>query len=64
MRADLILEASAAGAPSSQASPATILEVDLYGTALVLADFGNVIAAAAGVVIAQASRSERARSLG
>jgi hypothetical protein len=59
MRADL--EASAAGVPSSQASPATILEVDLYGTALVLADFGNVIAAAAGVVIAQASRSERAR---
>ena len=28
----------------SQASPATILKVDLYGTALVLEEFGNVIA--------------------
>ena len=34
----------AAGVSPSQASPATILAVDLYGTALVLEEFGNVIA--------------------
>ena len=37
-------------------SPATILKVDLYGTALVLEEFGNVIARdGAGVVIASQS---------
>jgi len=46
----------AAGVSPSQASPATILKVDLYGTALVLAEFGNVIApGGAGVVIASQS---------
>ena len=46
----------AAGVSPSQASPATILEVDLYGTALVLEEFGNVIAeGGAGVVIASQS---------
>ena len=35
----------AAGVSPSQAPPATILAVDLYGTALVLEEFGNVIAA-------------------
>src|SRR6266481_9917012 len=34
----------AAGVSPTQASPATILKVDLYGTALVLEEFGNVIA--------------------
>jgi short chain dehydrogenase len=34
----------AAGVSPSQATPATILKVDLYGTALVLEAFGNVIA--------------------
>jgi NAD(P)-dependent dehydrogenase (short-subunit alcohol dehydrogenase family) len=34
----------AAGVSPTQATPATILEVDLYGTALVLEEFGNVIA--------------------
>ncbi len=34
----------AAGVSPSQAQPATILRVDLYGTALVLEEFGNVIA--------------------
>ena len=34
----------AAGVSPSQASPATILAVDLYGTAVVLEEFGNVIA--------------------
>ena len=46
----------AAGVSPSQASPATVLKVDLYGTALVLEEFGNVIArGGAGVVIASQS---------
>ena len=46
----------AAGVSPSQASPATILQVDLYGTALVLQEFGNVIArGGSGVVIASQS---------
>ena len=46
----------AAGVSPSQASPATILAVDLYGTALVLEKFGNVIAhGGAGVVVASQS---------
>jgi NAD(P)-dependent dehydrogenase (short-subunit alcohol dehydrogenase family) len=45
-----------AGVSPTQASPATILKVDLYGTALVLEEFGNVIAhGGAGVVIASQS---------
>jgi NAD(P)-dependent dehydrogenase (short-subunit alcohol dehydrogenase family) len=46
----------AAGVSPSQAAPATILKVDLYGTALVLEEFGNVIArGGAGIVIASQS---------
>ncbi|MCU7549693.1 SDR family oxidoreductase [Chitinophagaceae bacterium LB-8] len=46
----------AAGVSPSQASPETILKVDLYGTALVLEEFGNVITrGGAGVVIASQS---------
>jgi NAD(P)-dependent dehydrogenase (short-subunit alcohol dehydrogenase family) len=46
----------AAGVSPSQASPETILRVDLYGTALVLEEFGNVIArGGSGVVIASQS---------
>jgi len=46
----------AAGVSPSQASSETILRVDLYGTALVLEEFGNVIAdGGAGVVIASQS---------
>ena len=46
----------AAGVSPTQASPATILKVDLYGTALVLEEFGNVMArGGAGVVIASQS---------
>jgi NAD(P)-dependent dehydrogenase (short-subunit alcohol dehydrogenase family) len=46
----------AAGVSPSQASPATILKVDLYGTALVLEEFGNIIGhGGAGVVIASQS---------
>ena len=43
----------AAGVSPSQASPETILRVDLYGTALVLEEFGDVIApGGVGVVTA------------
>jgi len=46
----------AAGVSPSQAAPATILTVDLYGTALVLEELGNVIASGgSGVVIASQS---------
>lgn len=46
----------AAGVSPSQASPETILKVDLYGTALVLEAFGDVIArGGSGVVIASQS---------
>lgn len=46
----------AAGVSPSQASPATILKVDLYGTALILEEFGNVISAGgSGVVISSQS---------
>ena len=46
----------AAGVSPSQAAPATILKVDLFGTALVLEEFGNVIArGGSGVVIASQS---------
>ena len=46
----------AAGVSPTQASPKTILKVDLYGTALVLEEFGNVIAdGGSGVVISSQS---------
>ena len=46
----------AAGVSPSQASPKAILSVDMYGTALVLEEFGNLIArGGAGVVIASQS---------
>lgn len=46
----------AAGVSPSQAPPATILRVDLYGTAVVLEEFGEVIArGGAGVVISSQS---------
>jgi NAD(P)-dependent dehydrogenase (short-subunit alcohol dehydrogenase family) len=46
----------AAGVSPTQASPATILKVDLYGTTLVLEEFGSVIArGGAGIVVASQS---------
>jgi NAD(P)-dependent dehydrogenase (short-subunit alcohol dehydrogenase family) len=46
----------AAGVSPSQAAPATILKVDLYGTAVVLEEFGAIIArGGSGVVIASQS---------
>ncbi|HVZ25774.1 MAG TPA: SDR family oxidoreductase [Sediminibacterium sp.] len=45
-----------AGVSPSQASPATILRVDLYGTALLLEEFGSVMApGGSGIVIASQS---------
>jgi NAD(P)-dependent dehydrogenase (short-subunit alcohol dehydrogenase family) len=53
---DVVGVIHAAGVSPSQASPEAILAVDLYGTALVLEEFGNVIArGGAGVVIASQS---------
>lgn len=46
----------AAGVSPSQAAPETILRVDLYGTAVILEEFGTVIApGGSGVVIASQS---------
>jgi NAD(P)-dependent dehydrogenase (short-subunit alcohol dehydrogenase family) len=46
----------AAGVSPTQASPSTILKVDLYGTALVLEELGSVVApGGSGVVIASQS---------
>jgi NAD(P)-dependent dehydrogenase (short-subunit alcohol dehydrogenase family) len=46
----------AAGVSPSQASPEMILKVDLYGTAVILEEFGTIIAhGGAGVVIASQS---------
>jgi len=46
----------AAGVSLSQASPSTILHVDLYGTAVILEEFGHIIApGGSGVVIASQS---------
>ncbi|WP_321417449.1 SDR family oxidoreductase [uncultured Methanomethylovorans sp.] len=46
----------AAGVSPSQASPETILKVDLYGSAVVLEEFGNVIAkGGSGIVISSQS---------
>jgi len=46
----------AAGVSPTQAAPETILKVDLYGTAVLLEEFGNVIAqGGSGVVIASQS---------
>jgi len=53
----------AAGVSPTQAPPAAILQVDLYGTAVVLDEFGKVIAAGgSGVVIASQS-GHRLRAL-
>ena len=53
----------AAGVSPSQASPATILSVDLYGTALVLEDFGNVIVAGGSCVVIASMSGHRLPAL-
>jgi len=53
---DVVGLVHAAGVSPTQASPETILKVDLYGTALLLEEIGNVVAlGGAGVVIASQS---------
>jgi NAD(P)-dependent dehydrogenase (short-subunit alcohol dehydrogenase family) len=53
---DIIGLIHTAGVSPSQASPETILKVDLYGTAIVLEEFGSVISkGGSGVVIASQS---------
>ncbi len=49
----------AAGVSPSQASPETILKVDLYGTALVLEEFGNVIAPGGSCVVISSQSGHR-----
>jgi NAD(P)-dependent dehydrogenase (short-subunit alcohol dehydrogenase family) len=53
----------AAGVSPSQASPATILRVDLYGTALVLEEFGDVIAAGGSCVVIASMSGHRLPAL-
>jgi NAD(P)-dependent dehydrogenase (short-subunit alcohol dehydrogenase family) len=53
----------AAGVSPSQASPATILKVDLYGTALVLEEFGNVIARGGSAVVIASQSGHRLAAL-
>jgi len=53
----------AAGVSPSQASPAKILAVDLYGTALVLEEFGNVIARGGSCVVIASQSGHRLRAL-
>lgn len=53
----------AAGVSPSQASPETILKVDLYGTALVLEAFGNVIAPGGSCVVISSQSGHRLPAL-
>ncbi|OIR00509.1 3-alpha-hydroxysteroid dehydrogenase/carbonyl reductase [mine drainage metagenome] len=53
----------AAGVSPSQASPATILKVDLYGTALVLEEFGAVIARGGSAVVIASQSGHRLGAL-
>lgn len=53
----------AAGVSPTQASPATILKVDLYGTALVLEEFGNVIASGGACVVIASQSGHRLPAL-
>jgi NAD(P)-dependent dehydrogenase (short-subunit alcohol dehydrogenase family) len=49
----------AAGVSPSQASPQTILKVDLYGTALVLEEFGKVIGSGGSCVVIASQSGHR-----
>src|SRR6195952_3144684 len=53
----------AAGVSPSQAPPATILKVDLYGTAVVLDEFGNVIARGGSCVVIASMSGHRLPAL-
>jgi NAD(P)-dependent dehydrogenase (short-subunit alcohol dehydrogenase family) len=51
----------AAGVSPTQAPPATILKVDLYGTALVLEEFGNIVAHGGSAVVIASQSGHRYR---
>jgi NAD(P)-dependent dehydrogenase (short-subunit alcohol dehydrogenase family) len=53
----------AAGVSPSQASPETILKVDLYGTAVVLEEFGNVIGEGGSAVVIASQSGHRLGAL-
>ena len=53
----------AAGVSPSQASPETILHVDLYGTAVILEEFGNVIAEGGSAVVIASMSGHRLGAL-
>jgi NAD(P)-dependent dehydrogenase (short-subunit alcohol dehydrogenase family) len=53
----------AAGLSPTQAAPETILKVDLYGTALVLEEFGNVIAPGGSAVVIASQSGHRLPAL-
>jgi NAD(P)-dependent dehydrogenase (short-subunit alcohol dehydrogenase family) len=53
----------AAGVSPSQASPETILKVDLFGTALVLEEFGNVIVPGGSAVVIASQSGHRLPAL-
>ena len=53
----------AAGVSPTQASPATILKVDLYGTALVLEELGNVIQRGGACVVIASQSGHRLPAL-
>lgn len=53
----------AAGVSPTQAAPETILKVDLYGTALVLEEFGNVIAPGGSAVVIASQSGHRLPAL-
>jgi NAD(P)-dependent dehydrogenase (short-subunit alcohol dehydrogenase family) len=53
----------AAGVSPSQASPAAILKVDLYGPALVLEEFGNVVAQGGACVVIASQSGHRLPAL-
>lgn len=53
----------AAGVSPSQAPVATILQVDLYGTALVLEEFGNVISAGGSCIVIASQSGHRLPAL-
>ncbi len=53
----------AAGVSPSQASPETILHVDLYGTAVILEEFGNVMAEGGSAVVIASMSGHRLGAL-
>jgi len=52
-----------AGVSPPQAAPATILKVDLYGTAVILEEFGNVIARGGSAVVISSQSGHRLGAL-